>query len=229
MKKTALLIAALAMCSAIQAREFTFKFNGQTVEDGATLYFNDPEEVFTGAEYEVLYAPSITVQSDGLTQTAKMTVTSVSGQTVSCCAGGNCVRGTNIVKDLPRISANQAVPLELEYSTVVASLADVPQVEVKVEIVDTKVAGSNKSFTIFFNKDEASVGNVMADGSTVTFSNNTLSYTVSEAARLTVCTTAGVIAYSAEVKGAGSIDLSQLPAGIYVYTLANQSGKIQVK
>ncbi len=82
---------------------------------------------------------------------------------------------------------------------------------------------------IQFDTEHAGVENVTPDNYSISFSDNTLHFSVGTVSELNVWTVTGNRVINAMVDAVGSYDLAALPKGIYVYRLAGHTGKILVK
>lgn len=88
---------------------------------------------------------------------------------------------------------------------------------------------STVKFNIAYDTTQAGVENVATKDNAFTFSGNVLGYTVNAPAMLRVYSIAGNLAYSEAIEGAGLADLGHLTPGIYIYNVANKSGKIVIR
>lgn len=84
------------------------------------------------------------------------------------------------------------------------------------------------AFVIEVDTEAAGVGNVDA-ASQVSFANNVVSYSLSAPSELAVYSITGSKVLSHTVSGTGSVDLSHLSRGVYIYTLAGKTSRVLVK
>lgn len=90
---------------------------------------------------------------------------------------------------------------------------------------------SKKTYTLILNDKQGGMEIVAADNN-VTFGGKTLNYNVSGPSSLTICACDGSAALSTEINGNGSVDLSNMQRGIYIYRIAGSAdaaGKVYIK
>lgn len=84
------------------------------------------------------------------------------------------------------------------------------------------------AFVIEVDTEAAGVGNVDA-ASQVSFANNAVSYSLAAPSELAVYSITGSKVLSRTVSGTGSVELSHLSKGVYIYTLAGKTSRVLVK
>lgn len=90
---------------------------------------------------------------------------------------------------------------------------------------------TSMTFTVNFtsvDQNEAGIAPIKA-GQSVRVSGKTLHFEVASPARLTLYTISGQTAYSRAISGQGSLNLSNLPAGVYVYRAGSKTGKVVLR
>lgn len=90
--------------------------------------------------------------------------------------------------------------------------------------------GNNSVFQLVYGYDmsESAVDAVLDDAA-LAYGDNTLNYTLVAPARLNVVNMAGATVLSANLEGNGTVDLSNLSAGVYVCTLGGKALKVVVR
>lgn len=90
--------------------------------------------------------------------------------------------------------------------------------------------GNNSVFQLVYGYDMSdSAVNAVLDDAALAYGDNTLNYTLVAPARLNVVNMAGATVLSANLEGNGTVDLSNLPAGVYVCTLGGKALKVVVR
>lgn len=244
MKKLYFLLASLLAFSAAQAQTFTFSYNDKVVE-GSTLMCSESDLHVDGDEnmgYEVMLTPHISVSVDlgdeiegGLS--ADLNVKSLNGHTVSCCAGGQCVPGTDITKRIDFVEPDGlTVNLELEYIDYTEDLdalkEEMKNIKVQVTIADTfEPEKYNKSLTVVMYGGDAGVS-VIENNKYFRTAQGGFSYDLPSEAVVTLYNTAGVVCAKYTLSGSGFLSADELPAGIYVFTAEGEgvceSGKVAI-
>ncbi|MDE6144919.1 MAG: T9SS type A sorting domain-containing protein, partial [Muribaculaceae bacterium] len=85
------------------------------------------------------------------------------------------------------------------------------------------------SITVTFvneEQTEAGIKNVAANGVAVSLQARTLNFSVDTPAEITLYSISGQAAISRRISGQGSLNLSQLPAGVYIYRAGKKTGKL---
>lgn len=232
MKKIYLVIALLAATCVAQARELRFYIGDEQVTEGSTVVCNDNIDVIeVGTGKDVTMAPDVYLWSDLLTNSVKLTLTSLSGQEVQCCAGGLCVSGTNIVKENVRIDSNEKLPLEFEYMGFIAADEEVPTIKVLMEAVDVNNTDANASFTIVLNDNGASVA-VVENDKAFQITSSGIAYNINGSAKVALYTITGKKALETAIDGNGVLSTAGLTEGLYIFSIegaqVKKSGKIYV-
>ncbi len=76
------------------------------------------------------------------------------------------------------------------------------------------------------SQEELSISNVAAKGTAISVQGRTLYFNTDTTADLTLYTISGQAAISRRISGQGSLNLSQLPAGVYIYRAGKKTGKL---
>lgn len=235
MKKLLLtLLMAAGIASAAQARELRFYLGDEQITDGAVIKYDKYEmNVKTPVLAEVVMEPDLYIWSDMMTNTVQITAKSVNGQSIQMCCGGACMAGSTVVKEKVMVKANDSgrVPLAFEYRGNQNPNDPVPNITVEFEAVDTKASSTRISFTLLMGP-QAGMESVVSDR-TLTIGSDVISYNLDGSAQIGVYDILGGKAMEATVSGEGTLSLSSLPKGIYIYMVrgdaVRQSGKLVIR
>lgn len=227
MKKIYLVIALLAATVVAQARELRFYLGDQQIEEASTVSFNDVK-----TEYgEVIMAPELYLWSDLLTNTVKLTVTSLSGETVQCCAGGLCVAGTNIVKENIKIGTGEKLDLQFEYMGFLEDGEEIPTVKVQFDAVDVNNEDAKASFTLVMNDGNTSV-TVIENDEAFRITPAGIAYNIDGDAKASIYTITGKKAFETSISGNGVLSTDGMAEGLYIYSIegakVKKTGKIYI-
>ncbi len=230
MKKFTLFAACAAFALGMNAQTVKFLQNGKEIVSGETVTCTDWENDGFGT---FLCDPEISVVSDQnilVDITAEMaTESQASTRFIQMCCGGACMIGSDkVVKSGISLTANSAMPLEFETSY----WDDEPQTPTIITDIFVCPAGSNEklaAITVITSAGDGAVSVFEIDNTLVTFSNGELKYEVASPCTLALYDTDGKLFVEKAVTGNGSIDATGIPAGVYVYTLGNKSGKVVVR
>jgi hypothetical protein len=254
MKKFFTLCAALLSTAATFAQEsttFSFVHDGQVVTNGSTLNITSADYnaipagdiTFYSPQYNPhLYAKNNTNSEVTLVATIEAIVNDENGVYVGICAGGDCFTLTSTMQSTSKtttLAPGATLDLEIEAKgTATTQLSDVLAFENSHNSstrVSLQVAGSTTDVTtITLNmgkKYETGLAHV-ASASKVALHGRTLNYNFGSAAARTlrVYNVSGAAVMSQTLSGAqGTVSLTSLPAGIYIYKLGDACGKVVLK
>lgn len=117
------------------------------------------------------------------------------------------------------------IPLQIDIAS--AKLADFTPVDVKVTVTD---GSQTTDFTVRFEAvDQAGIDSPEAAGDAVSVQGRTLHYSLSAPENITLFNISGRAVLSRSLSGIGTISLQGLPAGVYVYRLGHEAGKLLVR
>lgn len=232
MKKlfTSMILLAAAVVASAQNYTVT-AFGDKTVKDGDVItcgftevipnviYNFDPE-----LELHVNAAATITVSASA---------ESKNGLTPQFCGiTGGCQILNGITETRSKAFAAGAVE-NLQIDIVGASMTSRWNLDGEVLPCTVTVSDgvTSMTFTVNFtsiDQDEAGIAPIKA-GQSIRVSGKTLHYEVAAPAQLTLYTISGQTAVSRAVNGQGSLNLSNLPAGVYVYRVGSKTGKVVLR
>lgn len=215
------------------AQDLVFTYEGTPVENGATIKFEGYEtktyESMPGyVEYKV--DPHINILSN---QNTLVNISVVSNEMVNLCAGGACVSSENPSKEKVQLIGGTPLDLQLDYADESYDGEDVEIPEIKMVI--TAYSTSNPSNKITLNVTmggfTAAVESLSVNSDIVTIKGKALNFNLNQSSPLSVYSLSGKTLINKTVSGSGSIDLSTLPAGVYVYKMGRngKTGKFIIR
>lgn len=234
MKKLLLatLLAAGGMIP-MSAGEFSVLFENEPIENGSTVVFEgyslDIQEYpgFDMKFYTWTVDPELYLVSDSadpMTIHAK----SLNGVDFQLCAGGTCMRGTDITKPVEALKADTPLNLQLDWtkSVIDEPEIEIPAMEIAVEIYYTSNPSDVFSFTLKMGGFKAAgVDSVGADDVNVVLKGNALYYDLPSASQISVYSLSGKTVLNKTVSGNGSLSLDGLSKGVYLYRVSGKSNK----
>jgi hypothetical protein len=237
MKKLYTLTLALASVMALSAKDFTVYHDGAAVSNGDKIVVAEPHNTTLpfGTKYEFNADLQFQGQSDGnVTVEGKQVgdIKDTSGVMSFSLCPYTCTYLENgvISNTFGYESANGKLDLQLHFGA--SSFLNIEQPVVYAELdMTVKYAGDSNvlTFKLIITNDAASVGSIVSDGNNVSFYNNSLIVNIAKSSTLEVYSATGArVKAVAGVKNT-TVDLSHLPTGIYIYRVANKSGKIIVR
>ena len=176
------------------------------------------------------FFPDVSIKS---TEKANVTVKASSTKSFQFCYGGSCAVGTSFTRSQD-LEANQPISLLLEpggfYENTVTFKYDISA------FITGKESTTKITMTLVVTNDQKVLGvnNIKADNEKVSFANGALNYSFATAAPRTIslATVSGAEVAKWNVASAnGSLSLSALKPGLYVYSVSGSKakGKIVVK
>lgn len=176
------------------------------------------------------FFPDVSIKS---TENANVTVKASSTKSFQFCYGGSCAVGRSFTRSQD-LEANQPISLLLEpggfYENTVTFNYDISA------FVTGKESTTKITMTLVVTNDKEVLGvnNIKADNEKVSFANGALNYSFATAALRTIslATVSGAEVAKWNVASAnGSLSLSALKPGLYVYSVSGSKakGKIVVK
>lgn len=228
MKKLFSIVAFLALAITAHA-QLSFVCDGKEIASGATFTTSkcDPSMLEEGC---YAFFPDVSIRS---TENANVTVVASSTTSFQFCYGGSCAFGRSFTKSRD-LEANQPISLLLEpgglYENTVTFKYDISA------FITGKESTTKITMTLVVTNDQKVLGvnNIKADNEKVSFANGVLNYSFATAAPRTIslATVSGAEVAKWNVASAnGSLSLSALKPGLYVYSVSGSKakGKIVVK
>lgn len=229
MKKLLSIVAFLALTITAHA-QLSFVCDGKEIASGATFATSkcDPGMLEELGAYA--FFPDVSIKS---TENANVTVKASSTTSFKFCYGGSCAVGRSFTK-AQDLEANQPISLLLEpdglFETTVTFKYNI------AAFITGKESTTKITMTLVVTNDQKVLGvnNIVADNEKVSFANGALNYSFATAAPRTIslATVSGAEVAKWNVASAnGSLSLSALKSGLYVYSVSGSKakGKIVVK
>lgn len=230
MKKLLSIVAFLALAITAHA-QLSFVCDGKEIASGATFATSKCDPKILEEDGAYAFFPDVSIKS---TENANVTVNARSIKSFSFCMDGYCsLPGKNITKTT-NLEANIPKELNIEpggfYENTVTLKYDISAFIIGKEST-TKI-----TMTLVVTNDQKVLGvnNIVADNEKVSFANGALNYSFATAAPRTIslATVSGAEVAKWNVASAnGSLSLSALKPGLYVYSVSGSKakGKIVVK
>lgn len=230
MKKlfTSLMVLAAAFTASAQNFHVT-GVDDATYSDGDIINIGYTED---GRPGTFKWDPELIVHVDKATSaitgrsTYTVTATANEPQVVQFCGiNGQCqmLKATETTKS-GTYSAGNIIPLEIDIAATKAMLTE--PVEVKLTISD---GSETMNLTLnFLTSEQSGISAPSVAEKSIKVAGRTLHYTLSGMENLTLYNISGRAVVNRNVNGTGSISLSGLPAGVYVYRLGQETGKVLV-
>lgn len=222
MKKIFTSMLLMAVAAVASAQNFTVTaFNGtQTLKDGDVIECGYEEDDFFGQNWD----PAIEVLCN---KNLTLTVTAdaekpAQGAVQFCGLTGSCQR----LNGIPEVRSNtyskgDKVPMALD----ITSGFIVEPVNATLKITDgTETVNITVTF-VAESQEELKIANVAAGGINLSLKGRTLNFNTDSAIDLTLYTISGQSAISRRISGHGSVNLTNLPSGVYIYRAGKKTGK----
>lgn len=219
---TSILLMAAALTAA--AQNFTV-----TTPDGKTHADGDVINVgyeFDGEYYDWLPELSVNINkaTSAITGKSAFTVTATASRpdiVQFCGLTGACDILRPTVTKSNTYAAGAKFPLSID---IVESPAMIPEaIETKIEITD---GVQTIKLTVNFTTEQAGINAPATAANTVKFIGRTLHYSLESATSITLYNISGRPVISRSLSGTGSLNLSNIPAGVYVYRCGLSTGKV---
>lgn len=222
MKKLFSIVAFLALAITAHA-QLSFVCDGKEIASGATFTTSkcDPSMLEDGC---YAFFPDVSIKS---TENANVTVKASSTKSFQFCYGGSCAVGRSFTRSQD-LEANQPISLLLEpggfYENTVTFNYDISA------FVTGKESTTKITMTLVVTNDQKVLGvnNIEADNEKVSFANGALNYSFATAAprSISLATVSGAEVAKWNVASAtGSLLLSALKPGLYVYSVSGSKAK----
>lgn len=229
MKKLFSIVAFLALAITAHA-QLSFVCDGKEIASGATFATSKCDPTIFEEDGAYAFFPDVSIKS---TENANVTVNARSTKSFSFCMDVHCLSGNNITK-ITNLEANIPKGLNIEpggfYEDIVTFKYDISA------FITGKESTTTITMTLVVTNDQEVLGvnNIVADNEKVSFANGALNYSFATAAPRTIslATVSGAEVAKWNVASAnGSLSLSALKPGLYVYSVSGSKakGKIVVK
>ena len=228
MKKLFSIVAFLALAITAHA-QLSFVCDGKEIAPGETFTTSkcDPSMLEDGC---YAFFPDVSIKS---TENANVTIKASSTKPFQFCYGGSCAVGSSFTRSQD-LEANKPISLLLEpggfYENTVTFKYDISA------FITGKESTTKITMTLVVTNDQKVLGvnNIKADNENISFANGALNYSFATAAPRTIslATVSGAEVAKWNVASAnGSLSLSALKPGLYVYSVSGSKakGKIVVK
>lgn len=228
MKKFYLILSALAVAASVHAGDIKFMLGDKTLSKGETIEFNEIEDDGYGT---FVIKPDLAVIDTQATTSGSVVADCTTGQDIQMCCGGNCMRGSKVTKTGLTFAANKKLGLEFEYMDFMAESKDDLDKDITVNFTAEDGKGGSSTLVLVMNSSKGGVAAVLGDKPEVKLVGNLLIYKVNGTSTLSLHNILGVRAMQTVVSGSGSLNLNDLPKGIYVYSIQGDtslSGKISI-
>lgn len=203
--------------------------------DDAT--YTDGDEITVGyrvnAKGSYFWNPELVVHvekaASSLTGKSNFTITATADvpyKVQFCGVDGSCVMlPSDGTSKTATYAKGDIIPLEIDIASTKTMLSQPVKVELKItDGVQTQ------NYTLnFVPEQQAGISAPEVAAAAVKVTGRVLHYNVAAAENLTLYNISGRAVLSRSVNGNGTISLSGLPAGVYVYRLGHEAGKLLVK
>lgn len=237
MKKIVLSLALLGGAIMGANAQLAFQYEGEPVVNNASITYDGyVSENYGYDDYmEYKLEPGIFLVSsvDG-----NVEIHMTSNIPIQICAGGNCVLGDDVTKpgaNEEPIELKAGVPLDLKIDYVEegtgASDEDIefPAINFTVTAQYVGDASSRIAIDVKMGGFSTAVESIAVSHNGVRVNGRTLHYDVNGASDLAIYSLSGKTVLNRSVSGNGSINLGNLPSGIYLYRVNGKAGKFIIK
>lgn len=229
MKKLFSIVAFLALAITAHA-QLSFVCDGKEIASGATFATSKHDPTIFKEDGSYAFFPDVSIKSS---ENANVTVKANSTKPFQFCYGGSCAVNTNFTRSQD-LEANKPISLLLEPG---GFYEDIVTFKYNIAAFITGKEDSTKiTMTLVVTNDQKVLGvnNIEANNEKVSFANGALNYSFAAAAPRTIslATVSGAEVAKWNVASAnGSLLLSALKPGLYVYSVSGSKakGKIVVK
>ena len=227
MKKLYLAMLAMLLCFGVaEARKLTFYIGKTAITPGETVSFEDIAVDDYGDYREVTMAPELYLTSDIYSSKINITAKCTSGQSIQMCAGGACAMGETVTKENITIQTNAFLELKFDYIVELEGDEAIPVVVTEFSAVDTAYPETAVTFTLVMG--EKGGVTLIENNADLVAVEGGIQYNVEQPTSLEIVDIQGRKVAEATVNGFGFLPIDA-PAGVYVYTFGENSGKIYIK
>jgi hypothetical protein len=234
MKKLYSLFAAIICAASLSAQNMTVTIDGHSIANGSTYEKYYAEEELDDMDVYGLYPKFIlTSKVNGNCEAALVSVDKADD--VAFCFNGCVFTGAN--NNYTVNHTGVVVRKDTEYDLGIHVQHDNKWTENYTRELNLTLVQKGETFTckIILGVDPEKAAGINGVGSkkTVSFANNTLTFNIASAATVSLYSVTGSEVLKKDISTAGSISLSTLPKGVYIYKVNGASktytGKVVVK
>lgn len=234
MKKLYSLLAAMICAASLTAQNLTVTINGHSIANGSTYEKYYAEEELDDMEVYGLYPEFIlTSKVNGNCDATLVSVDKASD--VAFCFNGCVFTGAN--NNYTVSHTGVAARKDTEYDLGIHVQHDNKWTENYTRELDLTVTQKGETFTckIILGVDPEKAAGINGTGSKkpVSFASNTLTFNLGSAATVSLYSVTGSEVLKKDINSTGSVSLSTLPKGVYIYkvngTSKTYTGKVVVK
>lgn len=234
MKKLYSLFAAIICAASLSAQNMAVTIDGHSIANGSTYEKYYAEEELDDMDVYGLYPKFIlTSKVNGNCEAALVSVDKADD--VAFCFNGCVFTGAN--NNYTVNHTGVVVRKDTEYDLGIHVQHDNKWTENYTRELNLTLVQKGETFTckIILGVDPEKAAGINGVGSkkTVSFANNTLTFNIASAATVSLYSVTGSEVLKKDISTAGSISLSTLPKGVYIYKVNGASktytGKVVVK
>lgn len=234
MKKLYSLFAAIICAASLSAQNMAVTIDGHNIANGSTYEKYYAEEELDDMDVYGLYPKFIlTSKVNGNCEAALVSVDKADD--VAFCFNGCVFTGAN--NNYTVNHTGVVVRKDMEYDLGIHVQHDNKWTENYTRELNLTLVQKGETFTckIILGVDPEKAAGINGVGSkkTVSFANNTLTFNIASAATVSLYSVTGSEVLKKDISTAGSISLSTLPKGVYIYKVNGASktytGKVVVK
>ena len=234
MKKLYSLFAAIICAASLSAQNMAVTIDGHSIANGSTYEKYYAEEELDDMDVYGLYPKFIlTSKVNGNCEAALVSVDKADD--VAFCFDGCVFTGAN--NNYTVNHSGVVVRKDMEYDLGIHVQHDNKWTENYTRELNLTLVQKGETFTckIILGVDPEKAAGINGIGSkkTVSFANNTLTFNIASAATVSLYSVTGSEVLKKDISTAGSISLSTLPKGVYIYKVNGASktytGKVVVK
>jgi hypothetical protein len=234
MKKLYSLFAAIICAASLSAQNMAVTIDGHSIANGSTYEKYYAEEELDDMDVYGLYPKFIlTSKVNGNCEAALVSIDKADD--VAFCFNGCVFTGAN--NNYTVNHTGVVVRKDMEYDLGIHVQHDNKWTENYTRELNLTLVQKGETFTckIILGVDPEKAAGINGVGSkkTVSFANNTLTFNITSAATVSLYSVTGSEVLKKDISTAGSISLSTLPKGVYIYKVNGASktytGKVVVK
>ena len=221
-------LLAMGAMAPMAAQELAIQFEGENVENGGTVIYRE----YTAETFESIPGYTIwTVDPELYLVAGKqepITIHAYSDISFQLCAGGDCVRKSDITKSVENFVAGVPLNLLLDWQTETyeGNEIEIPDMTIHIEVwYDDDPENVYRITLMMGGITAAGVESIGASQNSVVFNGNSLNYDVNGISQLSLYSLSGKTVMNKTVSGNGAVSLDGLTKGVYLYRLTGKNGK----